>query len=254
MTRGLLREKRLEKYTILYEIPENYTTISSGIFGGFGKYRYIILKTVSRDFNERDVYKWCRREILDKYNLPNETVVLLTCVDVNDRVRIIENVEDNTIDVVMTIGLEPVVCIDYDKIYTPLVGGTINIVVCTDTKLTPQGLLDLYRTIIEAKTIAIVDTLLECNSRPTGTMTDTLTISAPIDYKGYTTCSIVTTIGNKLSRIVYRNIIQKYIQNLENTKLEDIISRIVKNEIRYRKVIIETLWRPRRDLNPGPTA
>ncbi len=255
----LLQEVVLDGDTRLYKIPENFYTISSGIFGGYGKYEAIILKRVPNTFNVENVYEWCSIEILKKYGVESKCIVLLTSVDINNRIRIVDYIHEHTVDIIITAGFSPVSCIEYERTFTPL-HGTINIIVCTNLKLKPQGLVDLYRTIVEAKTIAIADTLLECNSRPTGTITDTVTISALANENGYITCGLATTVGNKIAKIIYETIIQEYSKH-ELSKyrdLEEVICEIIRRELRYRRKIIEKViensWRPRRDLNPGPTA
>ncbi len=241
MSEDLIRETLIDERTLLIEPKIELTYLSSGIFGGYVKRRGIIIRTVDPEFHVEKVREWCLKNILEQIR-SEDYIVLLTAVDVKERIRIEHYTEDGHIIILITtIGFSPVACIERKRTYKPL-KGTINIILLTNAVLSPQALTDLYRTITEAKVAAIVDTFLTCESRPVGTITDTVTVGAPVDDKGALTCGIATTIGNLAARMVYRSIIQRYItyfnNYLSNISINELINEIIIREIIYRKHLI----------------
>ncbi len=244
MTEELVKETFIDERTLIIEPRTRLTYLSSGIFGGYVKRRGIIIRTVDPDFHTSNVQDWCLKNILEKVT-DRDYIVLLTAVNVRERIKIEDKLDEGyTITLIATVGFSPVACIERKIVYKPLIG-TINIIVLTDAKLTPQGLADLYRTATEAKTVAVADTLLTCESRPIGTVTDTITVGAEVCDKGYLTCGIATTIGNKVARMIYRVIMERYLEyfndHITRMRVEDLINDIIMRELRYRKNIVEKI-------------
>ncbi|NPA70446.1 MAG: adenosylcobinamide amidohydrolase [Crenarchaeota archaeon] len=242
MTEELVKETFIDERTLIIEPRRELTYLSSGIFGGYVKKRGIIIRTVDPDFHEPNIQDWCIKNVLERV-MKRDYIVLLTAVNVKERIRIDDTVEDgHNVTLIATVGFSPVACIERKIIYRPLIG-TINIIVLTDAKITPQGLADLYRTATEAKTIAVADTLLSCESRPIGTLTDTITVGAEVCDKGYLTCGVATTIGNKVAKMIYKVIIRRYLEYFEDyiarISIKDLIDEIMISELRYRKHIVE---------------
>ncbi|NPB01022.1 MAG: hypothetical protein GXO10_06570 [Crenarchaeota archaeon] len=254
MTEELVKETFIDERTLIIEPKKELTYLSSGIFGGYVKKRGIIIRTVDPDFHASNIQDWCIKNILEKLADKNY-IVLLTAVNVKERIRVEEVVEDKyKVTLIATVGFSPVACIERKIIYKPLIG-TINIIVLTDAKITQQGLADLYRTVTEAKTVAIVDTLLHCDSRPMGTLTDTITVGAVVCEKGYLTCGVATTIGNKIAKMVYRVIMRRYLEYfndyITNMSIGDLVNEIVLRELEYRRNIVEKLL-SKDDLDSQP--
>lgn len=190
----------------------------------------IMFKQVSRDFscdNLRDFYDSLRESIGKR-----ASIVFLTAADVRDYIWIRE--ED--FEVIATVGLEPPVC---PGSYRDTRGmGTINIAVLVKQGLSDAGLLDLFKTVVEAKSLAMVDLNLRCDNRSPGTATDAIAVGRPLrivssqDFAG-----MATSLGNRISRAIYTSLVSKgvsrlgleeFIYNAIGLKLEDIIDLVLR--------------------------
>ncbi|NPA23369.1 MAG: hypothetical protein GXO23_03635 [Crenarchaeota archaeon] len=241
MPEEFIRETLIDRKTLLIEPSIDLTYLSSGMFGGLVKRRGIIIRTVDPDFHVDNVREWCLKNVLDEIGR-EDYIVLLTAVEVEERVKIEDRTKEGyRVSLISTIGFSPVACIERKYVYTPL-KGTINIIVLTDAELAPQALVDLYRTVTEAKTAAIADTLLSCESRPTGTVTDTVTVGAPLKDDGFLTCGVATTVGNLASKLVYKAILWRYLEYykdyLSNIDIGRLIDDLLIRELVYRRHIL----------------
>ncbi len=173
--------------------------------------RFIIFKTVDRDFNESKILDFYRA-VLESLGI-DSGIVLLTSVPVSEYIRETLS-EPFTSEIIATVGLEPSVCLDINAIYRPLVG-TINIAVITAAPLTEEAAVDLFRTVVEAKTLAVVDLVLRCRSRAPGTVTDAVVVAVPRSRrKTYLFAGMATNIGNAIAKSVYRAIMRKALASL----------------------------------------
>ncbi len=173
--------------------------------------RFIVFKTVDKDFNETKILDFYRR-VLESIGI-DSGVVLLTSVPVDDYVRepLLKPFES---EIIATIGLEPAVCIDFDTVFKPLIG-TINLAIITSAPLTNEAAIDLLRTVTEAKTLAAVDITLRCNSRSSGTVTDAIVIALPrTRRRTLLFAGMATDIGNAIAKAVYRLIMEKALSRL----------------------------------------
>ncbi len=173
--------------------------------------RFIVFKTVDSNFNESKILDFYRA-VLDSLGIDNG-VVLLTSVPIGEYVR--ETVsEPFASEIIVTVGLEPPVCLDIGIVYRPLVG-TINVAVITAAPLTREAAVDLFKTVIEAKTLAVIDLLLRCRSRSPGTVTDAVVVALPRSRcKRYLFAGMATNIGNAIAKSVYRAIMRKALASL----------------------------------------
>jgi len=106
---------------------------------------------------------------------------------------------DGPVSVAATAAMEPPSCI----------GGTINVAVWVDAPLSKWGMVDLLRTVVEAKCLAAVDRLVRCNGvRSPGTVTDAVLVAVPerqgesMHYAGP-----ATELGRRAARLVYELVV-----------------------------------------------
>jgi len=106
---------------------------------------------------------------------------------------------DGPVSAAATAAMEPPSCI----------GGTINVAVWVDAPLSKWGMVDLLRTVVEAKCLAAVDRLVRCNGvRSPGTVTDAVLVAVPerqgesMHYAGP-----ATELGQRVARLVYELVV-----------------------------------------------
>ncbi len=132
--------------------------------------------------------------------LDPEDPVMLTAANVREY----RLAQDGEYGAVATVGLTNPACPKMGAHYQPLRASTINVVAWVPDALTVQGLLDLFRTVSEAKAAAAADLLLRCNGRATGTVSDAVAVAAFYDAKGYMWAGPSTSVGGKAASLVYR--------------------------------------------------
>ncbi len=165
----------------------------------------IVFRRVDEDFNPPSLegfYDKVRSEV----GRP-DSVVLLTSVDLEDRLAV-EETKDPPGVVAVSVGLTPPTCPGSGG-YEPLKASTINVAVAVDAELDASGLLDLFRVVVEAKTLAAVELLLRCKTRSPGTATDAVALVArPERSRGrILTAGMATRLGGSIAEVVYRLIV-----------------------------------------------
>jgi alpha-ribazole phosphatase CobZ len=109
---------------------------------------------------------------------------------------------------VTTVGLGEASCIDSTPVETPG-PSTINVFVYSSVELTEAGLLDLYRTTVEAKTMAASFLPLYCPKlRPMGTPSDAVLVAAPVSREGTSWCGVATKCGTRVVRLVVEAVLR----------------------------------------------
>ncbi|WP_058370740.1 bifunctional adenosylcobinamide hydrolase/alpha-ribazole phosphatase CbiS [Pyrodictium occultum] len=187
---------RLEGDTLVVELGGRYKVLSS--ISGLVSSEHIVFHHVPRGFSVRDVEAY-RREVARSHGLPEETPVFLTAVEPGRH----QVLSSGGVHVVATVGLEPPVCVEQERLYEPPMAGTINIAVIVEEQvLTPAGLVDLLRVAVEAKTLAASLLLLPCRGRASGTATDAVAVAARVDEKGLPWAGMATRLGNTVARLV----------------------------------------------------
>ncbi|MCE4602957.1 MAG: adenosylcobinamide amidohydrolase [Desulfurococcales archaeon] len=187
---------------LVVDLGGEYKVASTAVNGGLRWARYILVKTVEKDFNTED-YNAYTRDLLRSQNLPGQAIVMLTAVDVGK--RIVEK-GDHTW-VLATVGLTNPACIEMEELYRAPPISTINLVVVSLHPLSDQALLDLLRVAAEAKAAAVTDILPWCTSRPLGTSSDAITVAAP-PGRGLAWSGLATIHGNEAARLVWRAVVK----------------------------------------------
>ncbi len=192
--------------------------LGTTVLGGGLKYlTHVVFKTVDENFNHPEPSNYARELVLELGLPQTTTAVFLTAVDVLDNKVVKYSEKPVDILTICTVGLENPSCI-YSLGSSPNSVSTINILGVVDVELTDEGLVDLFRTITEAKTLAVVDLGLSCGSyRASGTVSDAViaghTIANShkdrIKYAG-----MATDIGNAIARLVYESVHEAVLKNL----------------------------------------
>lgn len=194
---------------VVVDLGREYRVASTAVNGGLKWARYILVKTVEKDFNTED-YDTYTRNLLKSSNLPSQTIVMLTAVDVAK--RIVE--EGDHTWVLATVGLTNPACTEMEELYKAPPSSTINLIVVSLHPLTDQALLDLLRVAAEAKAAAVSDILPWCTSRPIGTSSDAITVASP-PGRGLAWSGLATIHGNEAARLVWRAVVKGDDRSLE---------------------------------------
>ncbi len=166
------------------------------------KSKFIVINQVEKDFKTKDVEEFKKRA-LKSIGLNENTPVFLTAVDVKNY----KTKENEFGGVLITAGFEIPNCIYQKELFNGICGGTINIISWVNLKLTPNGLLDLFRTVTETKCLASSDLLLRCESRASGTSSDGIGVAAEISNDGFMFSGLATYHGNAIARLIYETLI-----------------------------------------------
>ncbi|MCX8184878.1 MAG: adenosylcobinamide amidohydrolase [Sulfolobales archaeon] len=179
---------------------------------------------VFREVSEEDVC--C--DLLGYYRKAVEEVgveralVVLTSASLKQKFKHF-HIEEGGTDIYMTVSLTPASCLE-SRVYKPISIGTINIVVATNTSLTHNAMVDLLRAIVEAKTLASVESLLYCGSRASGTISDSVSVLRPVSLEGVVLfAGISTDIGNAVARVVHEQIVSESVSRDLSRKLSDVV-------------------------------
>ncbi|MCS7112149.1 MAG: bifunctional adenosylcobinamide hydrolase/alpha-ribazole phosphatase CbiS [Ignisphaera sp.] len=208
-----LNIRRIDRDTIVIDFPKPVEIISTlkiaSMHNSTSKsVKHAVFKHVESSFNRNDILEYYK-EILSALNI-DSAVVFLTAVSMDELLHL----EGHLSEIVMTIGLEPPICINHSALYEPLKVGTINILVYVDAPLSKEAMIDLLKTVVEAKTAASCDLLLRCRSRAVGTVTDAIAVSRPLNSDGEILFSgMITPIGNSVARMIYSTIVSAGIRN-----------------------------------------
>ncbi|MDM7275452.1 MAG: adenosylcobinamide amidohydrolase [Thermoprotei archaeon] len=137
--------------------------------------------------------------------------------------------------IVATVGLEPPVCPGGGA------GGsnsTVNIAVLVNVALSESGLVDILRTVVEAKSLAMAELLLRCKFRSPGTASDAIAVGRPAALEGLEHfAGMATETGNLIASEVYRGLtsfglellgLEGYVYNLLGLTLEELLDVTVK--------------------------
>ncbi|MCX8165840.1 MAG: bifunctional adenosylcobinamide hydrolase/alpha-ribazole phosphatase CbiS [Acidilobaceae archaeon] len=166
--------------------------------------RSLVFKRVSYDFNCPDLsayYAKVREEV------GRNALVFLTAADVRRYLHL----SGEGFEILATIGLSPPACPGY-------VGrgmGTINLAVLARAPLSESGLADLLRTAAEAKSMAVAELLLRCNSRSPGTVSDAIAVGRPLSLGGEAHfAGMGTRLGSAVSRAIYEGLVREGMRRL----------------------------------------
>lgn len=207
---------RLEGSSLVVDLGAEYTVLST--VSGLTRSRYLVFHHVDKGFSVCDVEGY-RRRVAEGLGLPARTPVFITAVEPGDHLVL----RGDGVTVVATVGLRPPVCVEQEELYDPPAPGTINVaVIVEETVLSMPALVDLFRVVVEAKTVAASLLLLRCRGRPAGTVTDAVAVAARTEPRGLPWAGMATRLGNRAAVIVYEAVLQGD-QRSPGKKLRDVL-------------------------------
>jgi len=194
------RVGRLRPDVVVVEFGEDMHVVSTvPVVSRTGFVRHVVFKQVPKDFNHPNVVEFYR-EVLADLGLSNG-VVFLTAASL-DKFRFV-HLSDVRAAIFATTALEPPTCLEVEP-YEPLAVGTINIAVALWQPLSLSALVDLVKTVAEAKALASSEALLRCVSRSPGTVTDAVAVLKPAgNGEEILFAGMSTTLGNAVAKAVH---------------------------------------------------
>ncbi len=200
-----MRVYRVDDNTVVVSFSNPMKVISTiPIISSNGYVENIIFKFLPRDFHPESTIIDYYSSITKELGVEN-AIIFLTATSTENFNHI--RVDEVDADVFMTIGLEPAVCIK-SKVFKPMTVSTINIAAVVRQPLTHNAMVDLLKTIVEAKSIASSDVMLRCESRSCGTVTDAIAVLKPMEFgEEILFAGMATTVGNAIARAVHKVIL-----------------------------------------------
>ncbi|GGP20910.1 hypothetical protein GCM10007981_10890 [Thermocladium modestius] len=163
------------------ELTSLSTTVRGG---GMSAARGAIFKTVPRDFDGDPDEE--AASALSMAGVSGQWLVFLTAVDVG----LASIVDWGRGFAVSTAGLEPPACLH-----------TINVLAVSREPLNQEGLVDLFKTAVEAKSLAAIKLGLMCGDDvAVGTVSDAVAVAAPLAGEGARFAGPGTSIGGAAAR------------------------------------------------------
>lgn len=213
----MVREVRLLDGMLVVEFSEPLEIVST-IPPGHVVSSKVVFRTVDEDFDHGlygGVVAETRRLVGDE-----SALVFLTAVDVNGYVH--EFIDDPETHIFATMGFYPPICVGLENV--DMRPSTINILVVTRAELSFSGLVDLLKTVVEAKTGAVADALLWCESRSLGTVTDAVAVGRPVRLRGGVDfAGMGTRFGRRVAERVYRVVVERVVGRGRDERLRDIL-------------------------------
>lgn len=203
----MVKHTLLNNSTLVVDLEGEHIVLSTaGCPKVLSSIRYIVFKTVPRDFGFVNLDSYCK-EILEPIGLDySETTVFLTAVEVSTYSHSEVVLGNTKAEVFVTYGVNTHSCIGSTK------GGidTINVAVVVDKPLDNVGLLDLFRVVSEIKGAVISLSGSTCISGlSTGTASDAIAVVAPSGSERF--AGIATDVG-VASAIAVINALAKHIR------------------------------------------
>ena len=192
---------------------------------------HVVFKRVPRDFHcpGGECLKAYYDALRSSLGL-ERALVFLTAADVRKHLR--RELPDGSA-VIATVGLEPPVCPGSSRSGVGRLGSTVNVAVLANAALSESGLVDLLKTVCEAKSLAMAELLLRCELRSPGTASDAVAVGRPAGLEGSEHfAGMATSLGNAVASGVYEGLVslglellglEGYVRNLLGLSLEQIV-------------------------------
>jgi alpha-ribazole phosphatase CobZ len=166
----------------------------------------IVFARVPEDFNPKNVLEYYRG-VLGSTGI-DSGVVLLSAVPPRELIEV--ELPGVGAEVFLTVSAEPPTCLGSPHVYEPMRAGTVNIAVVVEEPLARSAMVDLLRTVAEAKVAAFSDSLIRCESRALGTVSDAIAVVKPADLPEEILFSgPATRLGRAVAEAVYRVVVSK---------------------------------------------
>ncbi len=197
-----------QENTTVITLPKKAKSLSTTIYGGGYKkdLKHVVFHRVPQDFHANPTKKCI--EILENLNLDlKSSAVFLTAVDVQEKLVITQKKWSGIFCfVAATVGLSNPASIHTKN---KLKNSTINLFVAVDKDVSDNGLVELIKTITEAKVSAIHDIDLRDNANyAVGTTTDALLACSLRDKPQETYSGFCSPLGKLVSNLVYEAVLK----------------------------------------------
>ncbi|WP_108670987.1 adenosylcobinamide amidohydrolase [Peribacillus acanthi] len=206
---------------ILIQSGEPYKTLSSSLVGGgFGWNRTFINLHVPKDYNCQEPKLDMEKFIVNEGHSLNETIGMMTAVQLEDAAVIEMNEEQHSVFIVVTAGTGNAVDVSARVKTHPVTAGTINIWIFVEGNLSEEAFLQGMMTATEAKVKALFDEGIKdpiSNTPATGTSTDSILLAASQKGTFFPYGGSVTPIGQSIGTGVYQSI-RKAIQSYKKRR------------------------------------
>ncbi len=166
----------------------------------------VVFAKVSEDFHPSDLLGYYK-EVLRSARVVSG-VVLLSAVTPRELVEV--ELPEIGATVFMTVSAKPAACLASPHVFESMRLGTVNVAVVVEEPLSSSAMVDLVRTVAEAKAAAFSDSLVRCESRATGTVSDAIAIVKPVDLPGEVLFSGPSTkLGRAVAKVVYEVVVSR---------------------------------------------
>lgn len=189
---------------LVVTLPCEAKALSTTIYGGGFKdnLKYVVFHHVPSNFNT-DPMDECRYALKDLGLSMDQSSVFLTAIHIpGSYVAIKGSVDGLSCLTIATTGLSNPVSVTCNGLCRA--PSTINILVIVDCDVSDNGLVELIKTVTEAKVSAVHDLDVRCGlTYATGTSTDALIVASLRKPPAKTYTGLLTPIGGLVSRLVY---------------------------------------------------
>lgn len=203
----------LEQFTIREEFVHLETTsplrtLSSALHNpGFGWFRHFLNRTVKADYMCEDAHTEMKRYIAAQHLPVEQTVAMMTAVDVKHAIIRRYTQDDDDIFIMVTAGVGNAVDAARGHLHEELqTVGTINLWVIVNGHLTDESFMQAMMTAVEAKVKAMHDDGIRdphTGTLATGTSTDSVLIAATQSGTHYEYAGTITPLGKLIGHGVY---------------------------------------------------
>jgi len=214
---------------VVVEFSEDMYVVSTiPVVSETGFVRHVVFKQVPKDFDHPNPVRFYR-EVLADLGL-SSGVVFLTAASL-DKFRFM-HLSDVRAAIFATIALEPPTCLEVEP-YKPLTVGTMNIAVALWQPLSLSALVDLVKTVAEAKALASSEALLRCVSRSPGTVTDAIVVLKPAgNGEEILFAGMSTTLGNAVAKAVHSIIVSEAMSRSPSEMLRNALGLSIDDIVR----------------------
>lgn len=207
----------LEQFTVKSQYVHLHTdkplrTLSAALHNpGFGWFRHFLNRTVDEHYMSDDAHTEMKNYIANEQLPIEQTVAMMTAVDVQHAVIRRYTNDENEIFVMVTAGVGNAVDAARGHLHAePQRVGTINLWVIINGELSDESFMQAMMTTIEAKVKAMQDGEIydtHTGTIATGTSTDSVLIAATQSGRKYEYAGTITAIGKLIGRGVYETML-----------------------------------------------
>ncbi|GAY25030.1 hypothetical protein ATG_02330 [Desulfurococcaceae archaeon AG1] len=195
----LLRPRMVDRDTLVVDLTEPLRSLGTTVYGGgFGSIESVIFKHIDECIRDPVSYAQSVAESLGK----PASAVFLTAANVGEYIYAARSSKNLVVEAIATIGLTHPACIGSEVEGRELGGvGTINIFLAVNSGLSDVGLIDLFRSVSEAKAGLIALLGLSCKgSVAVGTVSDATVVASRKGLESY--AGLGTEVGYLAAMVI----------------------------------------------------